>query len=390
MNRLPLLPLTFVAFIGFLTMGLALPILPLHVHDTLGMSPTIVGVVAGSQFAAALLSRVWSGMLTDTKGAKLAMQVGLLAASLGGVIYHASLFLLHLPAASVVVLIGGRLLIGCAESFIVTGALTWGVALIGPQNAGKVIAWVGIAIYGAYAAAAPVGVWLYSFDRFGGIATVTMLLPLLGLACVAPLAAVKPPSARRVPFYKVIGTVILPGVGLALIGAGMGSITAFIALLFANRGWQGTSMVFTIFGVSFILARVFFSSLPDRIGGAKVALVCVLIEAVGQLLIWPATSPLMVYLGAALTGFGYSLAFPGFGVEAVHRAPPQSRGTAMGAYVAFLDISLGIVGPLLGLVASHLGIGTVYLVAGALVFGAFPIALALLLKPAGRSAAATK
>jgi len=232
LNRLPLLPLTFVAFIGFLTMGLALPILPLHVHDTLGMSPTIVGIVAGSQFAAALLSRVWSGMLTDTKGAKLAMQVGLLAASLGGVIYHASLFLLHLPAASVVVLIGGRLLIGCAESFIVTGALTWGVALIGPQNAGKVIAWVGIAIYGAYAAAAPVGVWLYSFDRFGGIATVTMLLPLLGLACVAPLAAVKPPSARRVPFYKVIGTVILPGVGLALIGAGMGSITAFIALLF--------------------------------------------------------------------------------------------------------------------------------------------------------------
>ena len=49
-----------------------------------------------------------------------------------------------------------------------------------------------------------------------------------------------------------------------------------IALLFAQRGWQGTSLVFTIFGLSFILARVFFSPLPDRIGGAKVALVCAL------------------------------------------------------------------------------------------------------------------
>jgi hypothetical protein len=45
------------------------------------------------------------------------------------------------------------------------------------------------------------------------------------------------------------------------------------------------------------------------------------------------------------TGFGYSLVYPGFDVEAVHRAPPQSRGLAMGAYTAFLDLAPGLVNP---------------------------------------------
>lgn len=374
----PLLPITLVAFIGFFTIGLALPVLPLHVHDTLGLSPTIVGIVAGSQFAAALLSRIWAGALTDSKGAKLSMQAGLLAIAGGGAIYHASLFFLPTPDTSVSVLIVARFLIGCAESFLVTGALTWGVMLLGPHRAGMVMAWVGTAIYGGYAAAAPLGVALFSFDGFRALATVTVLLPLLGMLGLIAMIAVAPLAAKRPPFYRVLGAVVIPGLGLAMIGAGLSSITAFVALLFAERGWEGTSLVFTIFGVSFIVARLFFSPLPDRIGGAKVALVCAAIEAVGLLMIWPATTPLVAFIGASLVGFGYSLAFPGFGVEAVRRAPPESRGMAMGAYVAFLDISLGITGPLLGVVASHLGIGMVYLAAAALVFAAVPIAIRLL------------
>jgi hypothetical protein len=40
---------------------LPLPVLPLHLHFTLGLSPVIVGVAVGAQFAAALLSRAWAG-----------------------------------------------------------------------------------------------------------------------------------------------------------------------------------------------------------------------------------------------------------------------------------------------------------------------------------------
>src|SRR6266702_8572354 len=56
-----LLPIMGMVFIAFLVIGLAMPVLPLHVHQGLGLGTFIVGLVAGSQFAAALLSRVWAG-----------------------------------------------------------------------------------------------------------------------------------------------------------------------------------------------------------------------------------------------------------------------------------------------------------------------------------------
>ena len=68
-----LLPLTLAVFIGFLVIGMQLPVLPLHLHDTLGMDTLVVGLVVGSQFAAALLSRSWAGNYADMRGAKRAV-----------------------------------------------------------------------------------------------------------------------------------------------------------------------------------------------------------------------------------------------------------------------------------------------------------------------------
>jgi hypothetical protein len=48
-----MLPITPAVFVGFLAIGLPLPVLPLHLHYTLGMSPLVVGIAIGSQFAAA-------------------------------------------------------------------------------------------------------------------------------------------------------------------------------------------------------------------------------------------------------------------------------------------------------------------------------------------------
>lgn len=377
---LRLLPITLAVFIGFLAIGLPLPVLPLHVHDGLGLSPLVVGVVIGAQFAAALLSRAWAGHLADTRGARRAVVTGLFVSAGAGLAYLASLACAT-PAVSAGVLLLGRVLLGCGESLVVTGALSWGVGLAGPQNAGKVMAWVGIAMYGAYALGAPAGVAVHAAHGFAGIAAASCLAPLLALGAVWGVRAVAPTAARRTPFYRVLGSVWLPGLGLALSSVGFGVLTAFIALLFAAKGWGNAGLAFTAFGLAFIGARLCFGHLPDRLGGARVALACVVIEAVGQLLIWGADTAALAYLGAALTGFGYSLAFPGFGVEAVRRAPPQSRGVAMGAYVAFLDIALGITGPALGAVAGAWNVGAVYL-AGAVAVGlSLLVAVGLLAAP---------
>ena len=62
-----LLPIMGVVLVAFLVIGLALPVLPLHVHQGLGFSTFVVGLVTGSQFGAALISRVCSATAGRTR-----------------------------------------------------------------------------------------------------------------------------------------------------------------------------------------------------------------------------------------------------------------------------------------------------------------------------------
>jgi predicted MFS family arabinose efflux permease len=93
-------------------------------------------------------------------------------------------------------------------------------------------------------------------------------------------------------------------------------------------------------------------------------------------------------VGAALGGGGYGLGFQGFGLEAVRRAPEQSRGSAMGAYVIFQDIAMGLAPPLGGGLARVVGLDAVYLAASVSALGSAVIA-ALMLRQAPPTASAT-
>ena len=371
-----LLPVMGAVFISFLIIGLAMPVLPLHVHQGLGLGTFIVGLVAGSQFAASLASRVWAGRHADSRGAKHAVVTGLVLAAVAGLLYLLSLRFVATPAISVTILLFGRALLGAGESFIITGAQAWGLALSGAQNTGKVLAWIGTAMYAAFALGAPAGTTLYGSFGFTAIALATTIVPLAALLLVASLRRVAPTARVRPSLTKVVAAVWLPGVGLALTSAGFGAMTAFVALLFAARGWT-VWPAFTTFAVAFILARMFLGHLPDRSGGARVALTFLLMEAAGQALLWLAPSSAIGLIGAGLTGFGYSLVYPGFGVEAVRRAPADSRGLAMGAYTAFLDVALALASPALGLIAAMTDIGTVFLASALSVLCAAPVALRL-------------
>jgi MFS family permease len=376
-----LVPIMAAVFAAFLVTGLAMPVLPLHVHEGLGLGTFVVGLVAGAQFTAALLSRFWSGRYADSRGGKRAVVAGSLLAVAAGLIYFLSLRFLSAPVTSATILLVGRAVLGGAESFIITGALSWGLALAGPENTGKVMAWVGTAMYVAFAIGAPSGSALYAAYGFASIAYATTLIPLATLLLVVPRRAVVPPAAAGRPaFTRVVGAVWAPGVGLAFSSVGFGAVTTFVVLLFAQRGWGLAWLALTVFATAFVVARVLFAHLADRVGGARVALSSAMVEAAGLALIWFAPWGALALLGAAVTGFGYSLVYPGFGVEAVRRAPAGSRGLAMGAYTAFLDLALGLANPALGLVAGKFSLGAVFLASALVVLCSAAVATRLLMR----------
>jgi predicted MFS family arabinose efflux permease len=214
-------------------------------------------------------------------------------------------------------------------------------------------------MFGAFAAGAPIGTALYGRYGFAAIAVATTLLSPATLLFTAPLRRVPTAARMQAGLLGIMAAVWVPGIASALSSLGFGAITAFGALLFVARGWAAWP-AFTIFALTFILTRLSLGHLADKFGGAKVALLSVLIEGVGLAFIWLAPWFALALTGAALTGLGYSLVYPGLGVEAVRLVPAQSRGLAMGAYTAFLDVALGFGLPVLGLLGDHAGLGAAF------------------------------
>jgi len=239
-----------------------------------------------------------------------------------------------------------------------------------------------MAMFAALAVGAPIGTALYEIGGFVAIALATTLVPLATVALALRMKTVPASqSAARRPFMSVAAAVWMPGLGAAFGSIGFGAILAFSSLFFAEREWSPVWLAFTAYAVSLIAARLVFGHLPDRLGGARVALISVLIEAAGLALIWLAPGPVVAAVGAMLTGLGYSLVYPGFGVEAVRRAPPESRGLVMGIYTAFLDVALGFGTPALGLVGAWGGLRSVFMASTLIVLCATVIAVPLIKAP---------
>ncbi len=329
-------------FIGYLNIGIPLAVLPGYVHSDLGFGAVIAGLVISVQYLATLISRPWASRIIDNLGSKKAVQIGLTGCGLSGVFMLVPIWLESWPMASLVILLIGRVILGSAESLVGSGSIGWGIGRVGAQNT-----------------AAPLGVWMVDSLGLWTVGVSIMLLCALGLYLTWHKQAAPIVQGERLPFMHVLGRVFPHGMGLALGGIGFGTIATFITLYYASNHWPNAALCLTLFGGSFIAARLLFGNLINRLGGFRVAIVCLSVETLGLLLLWMAPTP-----GLALAGaFGFSLVFPALGVEAVNLVPASSRGAAVGAYSLFIDLSLGITGPLAGAIAAGFGFVSIFLFA---------------------------
>ena len=340
-------------FFAYLVIGLQLAVLPPFVHDKLGYGAVLAGLVISTQYVATLLSRGFAGRTSDVAGPKRSALIGMTACGASGVLLILAASLAsRAPAVSFGLMLVARLALGMGESCVGTGCIMWGIGHVGVAHTAKVISWNGIATYGALAIGAPLGVVLTQQFGFVAIGIGGVLLMLLGLILAWRRPGVRVEAGERLPMRSVFGRVTPYGMGLALGSIGFGVISTFITLYYASQHWNNAALTLSVFGVCFVGVRLILGGLISRFGGYRVAMVSLVVECLGLIVLALAGNVASAVFGAALTGIGFSLIFPALGVEAVNRVSMSNRGAALAAYSVFIDVALGVTGPLGGWIAS--------------------------------------
>jgi MFS family permease len=367
-------------FFAYLVIGLQLAVLPPFVHNDLGYGAVLAGLVISTQYVATLLTRGFAGRTTDVAGPKQAALIGMTACGVSGLLMIFAALAHATPGLSFGLMLVARLALGFGESCVGTGCIMWGIGRVGAAHTAKVISWNGIATYGALAVGAPLGVLLT--DRFGFIAIGIsgMLLMIGGLLAAWRRPGVRAEAGERLPMHHVFGRVMPYGMGLALGGIGFGVISTFITLYYASVHWSGAALALSVFGICFVSVRLVMGSAISRFGGYRVAMTSLVIECLGLIVLALAGSSAMAMLGAALTGIGFSLIFPALGVEAVSRVSMNNRGAALSAYSVFIDVALGITGPLGGWIVSGGHYGPMFAIAAGLSLAAMLLTAVLYMR----------
>ncbi|HBM09023.1 MAG TPA: MFS transporter, partial [Pseudomonas sp.] len=142
--------------------------------------------------------------------------------------------------------------------------------------------------------------------------------------------------------------------------------------------WDGAAWCLTAFAFAFIGTRLLCPNLINRVGGYSVAMVCLVVEIFGLLLLWLAEAPSFALAGSALTGCGLSLLYPALGVGVVSRVGTANRSSGLSVFAMFFDLSLGLSGAIMGVLAAYIGMQSIFLGAAVVAVGALGIVWLLL------------
>ncbi|HBM09022.1 MAG TPA: MFS transporter, partial [Pseudomonas sp.] len=207
-----ILSLVVFNFISFISIGIPLASLPGYIHENLGFSTAIAGIVIGAQYLTTLLCRPLAGRLADERGAKKTVLIGMASGLLSGLLLLASALLESWPMASIAVMVGSRLILGFAQSLIGISAISWGISRLGAESTARMISWNGVAAYGGVGIGAPLGVFLTQSLGLWSLGVVTMALASTGLALAWRRGDAPLNPGKRLPFGKVLWKVAPPGI----------------------------------------------------------------------------------------------------------------------------------------------------------------------------------
>jgi MFS family permease len=353
----------------FLAIGMLIPVVPQYVKGPLAGGNVGVGVAVGSLFVGAVLLRPYAGRVGDRVGRRVLIIGGALIVAGSTVVYGVFDTLPYLVAV--------RVLTGVGEAAFFVGAATMITDLAPEHRRGEAVSYWSVAVYGGLAFGPAIGEAVLGDDRFVAAWVVSASLALLAAA----LGTITVETARAVPHAppgKLIHRAALaPGVVLFLGLIGLAGFTAFVPLYVKDIGLGGADLIFVLYGSLILCVRIAGARLPDLLGGRLAATLALSGVASGLVLVaaWPSVAGLVA--GTAVFAAGMSLLYPALMLLALTAVPDHERGSVVGTYSSFFDLSQGLGALILGGVAALSGYR------GAFLGGAVAAAIGILVLQTG-------
>jgi MFS family permease len=131
---------------------------------------------------------------------------------------------------------------------------------------------------------------------------------------------------------------------------------------------EAASVFFIVYSLIVIISRPFSGRLLDAKGPNFVVYSCLILFAIGMLVLSQARHGMMLLLAAALIGLGYGNFLSCGQAISIRRAPAHRLGLATATYYIFLDVGFGIGPYIFGSIVPLMGYRGLYLLMAGVIF----------------------
>lgn len=352
-------PLYLSVFVSVLGFSLVAPIFPLYVLD-LGATHLMLGIIISVYGAVQLLTQMPAGRLSDLKGRKPVLLIGLLT--------FAIMPLLYIYASNTYQLLLIRIFGGIGASMVWPVAMALIVDCVDPSHRGLAMGWYNAAFYSAVAVGPVIGSLLYG--SFGIKAPFVFWSVFAAAALVIVVFVVREPPTRSgvlsanphgrrliidgsmITFIICCGVVMLPGI----IGGFNMTLLPEMALS-VGIGASQLGLLYLAYAGSNALSNIYFGRAADTghrrllISGGSIG--CVL----GFATLGHGQGLLPQLISMAVLGLSSGMCTPAAAVVVSDVTSPERRGEIFGIFNTSRMLGV-VIGPLIaGLTADLSGLG---------------------------------
>lgn len=349
-------------FLIYVVFYLLMVVMASYAVDKFHASTSIAGLVSGIFIIGILVGRLGTGRIIEDMGSRKV----LIAGTMFFIITSAS----YLAAINVPLLIIIRFLHGFAYGVASTATGTIVAKIIPDARRGEGIGYYSMSQILATALGPFLGIILSRHVDFKVIFIVTSIVAAISFAISfvvseptrkAPMQdqtkAVKSFQISNFLEFKAIPISII----VLIVGFGYSVVLTFISLYSKQLHLEeAASFFFLVYAIAVIVSRPFSGRLLDVKGANYVVYPCLLIFAIGMLLLSQANHGITLLLAGAIIGLGYGNFLSCGQAISIKGAPPHRLGLATATYYIFLDVGFGVGPYLFGSLVPSMGYRGLY------------------------------